>query len=114
MELSAALIARAVALTLVGQSDESRATVERASIVDEIETVLERADLLDSFLNPEAAKSILDALAERPEANARLLFNLQCAWFYGRRGWIRKRGHRPRDSRNRSNFSSQGKRPSLF
>ena len=86
MELSAALIARAVALTLVGQSDESRATVERASIVDEIETVLERADLLDSFLNPEAAKSILDALAERPEANARLLFNLQCAWFYGRRG----------------------------
>ena len=73
MELSAALVARAVALTLIGESEESHATVERASGVDEIETILERADLLDSFVRPDAAKSILDSLAERPEASARLL-----------------------------------------
>ena len=46
----------------------------------------ERADLLDSFIDPDAAKSVLDSLAERPEATARLLFNVQCAWFYARRG----------------------------
>ena len=86
IELSAALVARAVALTLIGESEESHATVERASGVDEIETKLERADLLDSFVRPDAAKSILDSLAERPEASARLLLNLQCAWFYARRG----------------------------
>ncbi len=86
MELSAALVARAVALTLAGRSEEAWATVERASTVDENETVLERGDLFDSFLNPDAAKSMLDSLAERPEASARLLFNLQSAWYSGRRG----------------------------
>ncbi|MEA2620117.1 MAG: hypothetical protein QOC97_890, partial [Chloroflexota bacterium] len=86
MELSAALVARAFALTLSGRVEESRPIVERASIVDEIEVAFERADLLDSFIDPDAAKAVLDSLAERPEANARLLFNVQCAWFYARRG----------------------------
>jgi len=86
IELSAALVARAFALTLSGRVEESRSIVERASIVDEIEVAFERADLLDSFIDPDAARSVLDSLAERPEATARLLFNLQCAWFYARRG----------------------------
>ena len=86
LELSAALVARAVALTLIGELEESHATVERASGVDEIETLLERADLLDSFDKTGSGEVDLDSLAERSEANARLLFNLQCAWFYARRG----------------------------
>ena len=86
MELSAALAARAMALTLAGRADEARATVQRASVIDERETILDRADLLDSFLDPDASKSILDSLAERSEAHAQLLFNLQSAWYFGRRG----------------------------
>jgi DNA-binding SARP family transcriptional activator len=86
IELSAAHISRAAALTLAGRYDEARTTLERTAVVDEPETIMERADLLDSFLDPDAAKPMLDSLALRREVHARQLLNLQSAWFYARRG----------------------------
>ena len=48
----------------------------------------ERADVADSFDDPEAAGPILDFLDDvgQLNSNARYVLNLQKAWFYGRRG----------------------------
>ena len=87
IELSAALMAKAHALAMLGLTDDAAVAVGRAIIVDEIEAAFERADLADSFLNPEAAGPMLDSLESTAllDFNARLWFNVQCAWYYGRR-----------------------------
>jgi LuxR family maltose regulon positive regulatory protein len=88
IELAAALMAKAYALTLLGRNDDATAAIEQAVRVDETEAALERADLADSFANPYAASQMLDSLesSARLDFNARLLFGCQCAWYYGRRG----------------------------
>jgi DNA-binding SARP family transcriptional activator len=91
MELAAALMARAYALTLLGLNDEARVSIDRAASIDELEAMLERADLADSFLSPDSASQILDALESSAglNSNARWLYSLQCAWYYARRGHFR-------------------------
>jgi DNA-binding SARP family transcriptional activator/tetratricopeptide (TPR) repeat protein len=88
IELAAALMAKAYSLTLLGRSDQSRASVRAALEADEVEANSERLDLADSFENPDSARPLLDLLDEIAERspNGRLIYSVQRAWFYARRG----------------------------
>jgi DNA-binding SARP family transcriptional activator len=86
IELSAALMARANPLTLLGRETEAREAVENAIAVDEMEVALERADLADSYVEPESAWPMIDWLAERSGLGAKAMSDLQRAWFFARRG----------------------------
>ena len=88
IELSAALMAKGYAQTLLGLSDDANLAVTRAIAVEEEEAILERADLADSFLGPDGAWELLDSLEDSAalNSNARLLFGIQRAWFFARRG----------------------------
>ncbi len=85
MELSAAFMARGYALTLLGQHDQSRHAIARAAEFDEVEAAYERADLADSFIEPEAAAPMLQALDASSDAYARPYHVIQSAWFLARR-----------------------------
>ena len=90
-------MAKAYALTLLGVGDEASGAVERAVELDEIEASLERADLADSFLDPDAAWPILEALDRRDrKRNARAAvrpFNLPGS--SARRGRASRRARQP-------------------
>jgi DNA-binding SARP family transcriptional activator len=86
MELSAALMARGYALTLLGLLDQGRDELQRATEIDEIEPAYERADLADSYVDPAAATPMLKALERSKDAYARLYFGVQSAWYLARRG----------------------------
>jgi DNA-binding SARP family transcriptional activator/tetratricopeptide (TPR) repeat protein len=86
LELAAALTARSYALTLLGQHDQAQATIERATELDEMEPAYERADLADSYSNPDAAGAALETLSASTDRYARHNFVIQSAWHLGRRG----------------------------
>ena len=86
IELSAALMALAYPLTLLGHADEAQSAIDRALTFDETEATLERAELADSYIDPDAAWALLDALESSPEVNASQIFTIQCAWYFARRG----------------------------
>src|SRR3954454_8429092 len=86
IELAAALMARANPLTLLGREAEARDAVEKAVSVDEMEVAFERADLADSFTEPDSAWPMIDWLGERSGLGARAMADLQRAWFFARRG----------------------------
>jgi DNA-binding SARP family transcriptional activator len=88
IELAAALMARGYALTLLGLLEEANKAIEGAAIADEVEADLERAELADSFLDPETASRGLEALSDIGGSNydASIAFGLQTALFYARRG----------------------------
>ena len=94
IELSAALMARGYALTLLGFTDEGQTAVDFAMRADELEALFERADLADSFVDPEGARLLLDSLDnfEGLSRNVRAIFNLQYALFNARRGRHREAG----------------------
>src|SRR3954447_64967 len=86
IEHAAALMARANPLTLLGREAEARDAVEKAVSVDEMEVAFERADLADSFTEPDSAWPMIDWLGERSGLGARAMSDLQRAWFFARRG----------------------------
>jgi len=86
MELSAAHMARAYPLALLGFEDEARQAVERAASLDETEAAYETADLADSYLDPDAAWHLLSNLNDYSDGIAALHFAIQSAWYYARRG----------------------------
>jgi len=86
IELSAALMARAYVLTLLGLSNDARAAIDQASTIDELEAVLERTALSDSYLDPDASESMLASLSGSQTAHARMQIGLQGALFLTRRG----------------------------
>ena len=85
MELAAGLMALAYAHTLLGSGGQARAAVDRAASIDETEATLERADLADSFVDPEGAGPLLDSLDQSHDRLVRTYFAIQRAWFLARR-----------------------------
>ena len=81
-------MAKGHALTLLGLIDEANDAVNRAALADEIEADFERAELADSFLDPDAAWRGLEALNDirRSNNDARNAFGTQAALFHARRG----------------------------
>lgn len=88
IELAAALMAKGYALTLLGRTADAQAAVEGARNVDELEATFERADLADSFVDPETAWPLLESLRNAAGSNsdARISYGLQSAWHHARRG----------------------------
>lgn len=86
VELAAALMALAYPLTLLGHLAEAERAIDRANQLDSAEAAFEKADLADSYTNPEAAKTLLRSLREirRPVADSH--FAIQTAWYLARRG----------------------------
>src|SRR3954470_17341926 len=62
IELAAALMSRANPLALLGREAEARETIHRAISVDEMEVAFERADVADSFQEPESAWRMIEWL----------------------------------------------------
>ncbi len=86
IELSAALMARAYALTLLGQLDDARDAISHASQIDELEAILERTALADGYLDPDSAEPMLASLTETHTSQAKPQISFQGAWFLSRRG----------------------------
>jgi DNA-binding SARP family transcriptional activator len=86
MELSAAYMALAYPLTLLGLTQESKAAIEHAMTLDDTEPTYERAELADSYTDPEATWPLLDSLENSSEINAQPHFAVQSAWYFARRG----------------------------
>jgi DNA-binding SARP family transcriptional activator/tetratricopeptide (TPR) repeat protein len=86
IELSAALMARAYVYALIGRENEAIDTIDKAREIDELEVVLERTALSDSYLDPDAAESMLASLSANNSSHARMQIGLQGAWYLTRRG----------------------------
>jgi LuxR family maltose regulon positive regulatory protein len=88
IEISAAYMAKATALIMLGQAEQANRAAEYASAFGQIEAVLERADMLDSFGDPNEAWELLDSVEGRPDLNLvdRFLLAQQLSRYYLRRG----------------------------
>lgn len=86
IELSASLMARAYALTLLGRLEMARDAIDKASTIDSLEAVLEQTALVDGYLDPDAAEPMLAALMASNTNQAKLQIWFQGVWFYARRG----------------------------
>ncbi len=88
IETSAALMARATALMMVGQCEEARASANRALELDQTEAVLEWADLCDSFGAPDESWELLDRVDGLLSltANDRVALAIRQARYLARRG----------------------------
>jgi DNA-binding SARP family transcriptional activator len=86
IELSAALVALSQSFTLLGEGDQAKSAFMRALEFDETEPYLDRADFADSYIDPDSAEPLLESLRASPEATAPLMFALQGAWWFARRG----------------------------
>jgi DNA-binding SARP family transcriptional activator len=87
VEYSAAMMAKAYALTMLGRVDEGQFAIEEAARAEPWEANYERADIADSFANPEIAGQSLAVLREIHEVDvlAHVLVLVQMAWLHGRR-----------------------------
>jgi DNA-binding SARP family transcriptional activator len=85
LELSAALTSLAYPLAMVGDIDQSQVVIERAMDLDKTEVLLDAPDLADSYMDPDAAESLLHSLGGNPEPGARLYYSIQSAWYHARR-----------------------------
>ncbi|HEV7604621.1 MAG TPA: hypothetical protein VGO15_06610, partial [Candidatus Limnocylindrales bacterium] len=88
IELAAAFMALAYPLTLLGRIEHAHEAIASAVAADEAEANLDRAELADSYLDPDAAWSLLTALQNSREINARLSFTVHSAWYYARRNRV--------------------------
>ena len=88
IEISAALMAKASALTMLGLRDLARTETERATAFGQVEAVLERADLADTYDSPESASALLESVDGSPglNRNDQRAVILQSARFFSRRG----------------------------
>lgn len=86
IELAAALMARAYVLTLLGQETDARLSMDRAGAVDQLEVNFEKAELADSYTDPDGAEGLLTILNGLQGLIPRGQFATQGAWFYARRG----------------------------
>ncbi len=68
IELSTALMAKATALSHVGEIHGASETIEAALILDQAEAVIEAADLADSFLDPRKAWMLLESMEGSPKS----------------------------------------------
>ena len=88
IEISSAVMTNATALMMLGLVDESDRESGRASIFGQVEASLERADIADSYGNPESAWAMLDAAEGGQDLNLndRLSLTLQLCRYLCRRG----------------------------
>jgi LuxR family maltose regulon positive regulatory protein len=101
IELSSALMTRATALMMLGRDDEAARESERASAFGQVEAALERADMTDSYGDPEEAWALLDAAEGRTDLNLNDRFSLalQLSRYLSRRGMHREASARIADIR---------------
>jgi LuxR family maltose regulon positive regulatory protein len=88
IELAAAFMALAYPLTLLGRIDEAQEAIACAMASDATEASLDRAELADGYLDPDATWSVLAALENNREINAQLTFTIHAAWYHARRGHV--------------------------
>lgn len=69
IEMSSALMAKATALTLLGEAGKARHEIERAQTFGQAEAFVEQAELADSFSNPEIAFGLLETIQGREDLN---------------------------------------------
>jgi LuxR family transcriptional regulator, maltose regulon positive regulatory protein len=88
IEISAAYMANATALMMLGQAEQADQIAEYASAFGQIEATLERADMLDSYGDPEHAWELLDSVEGRIDLNLIDRFSLghQLSRYHLRRG----------------------------
>jgi DNA-binding SARP family transcriptional activator len=88
IEISSALMAKATVLTMLGSNELAQQEADRAAKLGQIEAVLERADLADTFHNPDDALALLESVDGTPglNGNDRRSLALQTARYLARRG----------------------------
>ncbi len=86
IELSAAYMALAQPLALLGRGAEANDAIDHALELDEAEAVIEQGELADSYLDPDSAWAMLASLDGSPEWAAQERFAIQSAVFHARRG----------------------------
>jgi len=86
IELAAALMAQAYAFALLGMTGDAQTTMDRVMGVEEEEAYYERGELLDAFVEPDAAEDWISLLGNIPGRTARSHYLLSRSWFLGRRG----------------------------
>ena len=69
IELGSGIYGKRVCIDPPGLNDEANKAIEEAVTADEVEADLERAELADSFLDPETAWRGLEALGEIRKSN---------------------------------------------
>lgn len=69
IELSSAIMTSATALMMLGKLAEADRETDRASTFGQTEAAIERADLLDSYSDPEASWALLEATDGRMDLN---------------------------------------------
>ena len=65
LELSAALMAKATALAMLGRTDDARIESDRARVFGHVEAAIETAELLDSFDGSDIARPMLEDVMGR-------------------------------------------------
>jgi len=85
IELSAAYMALASPLALLGKELEAEQAIGRALRLDEIEAGKDQAELADSFLDPESARALLNSLGDSRESMSEVRFPIQSALYFARR-----------------------------
>jgi DNA-binding SARP family transcriptional activator len=88
IELSSAYMAKATALIMLGRGEEANGVAEFAATFGQVEATLERADMVDSYGDPEQAWGLLDAAEGRADLNLNDRFSLaqQLSRYFSRRG----------------------------
>jgi DNA-binding SARP family transcriptional activator len=88
VETSSSLMAKATALTLLGNASQARIEMERALDLGQAEALVEEAELADSFIDPDAAPDLLETIQGRGDLNLndQAAFALQSARSLARRG----------------------------
>jgi DNA-binding SARP family transcriptional activator len=88
IELSAALMTKSTALSMLGEPEQSRSAADLSLSMGHAEAALERADSLDNFEKPDAALSMLEVVEGSPRLNRNDQFALviQSARYLTRRG----------------------------
>jgi ATP/maltotriose-dependent transcriptional regulator MalT/DNA-binding SARP family transcriptional activator len=89
IELSTALMAKAIGHAMLGQFDQAEPCSARASTFGQVEAILERADIADTFESPESARLLLESADSSPSLNEndRVALIMQSARFLSRRGF---------------------------
>jgi DNA-binding SARP family transcriptional activator len=87
IELSTAIMTRATALMMLGRIDEAERVSDQASAYAQSEAALERADMMDSYGDPEATWALLDRLDGNTDLNRndRMSLSLQVSRYLLRR-----------------------------
>ncbi|HEX5396191.1 MAG TPA: hypothetical protein VFX74_03775, partial [Candidatus Limnocylindria bacterium] len=90
LEFSAAMVAKGYSLTMLGRVEDGQAAIDSSARIEAMESTYERADVADSFVDPDSAAHFLEMLRDSRESDplARVLALVQMAWLHGRRGRI--------------------------